>query len=143
MVNPELLQLIDAQQGRLQQLQQLLQQEHQALVERDADAIESLLREKLAQLDAINAADTALAGHPDVAQLANDAEARQGIEQCRSVLTQCQMFNQQNSQLADQTLASLSRLQQILNSTKSANSLTYNQSGTTSSGNRLGKAIKA
>lgn len=135
--------LIGAQQERLTALLHLLEQETEALLERDADKIESLLKQKLELLDQIAGGDKALESHPQVAGLKADAEAMAGVSRCRDILAQCQVKNQHNSQLADQSLASLGRLQQLLNATRNPNALTYNQEGTTTTGGRLGKVIKA
>ncbi|WP_028110210.1 flagellar export chaperone FlgN [Ferrimonas futtsuensis] len=135
--------LIDAQQERLTHLLQLLQQETEALLERDADKIESLLKQKLTLLDQIGGGDKALEAHPHAAQIKSDNEAMAGVARCRDLLAECQLKNQHNSQLADQSLASLGRLQQLLNTTRNPNALTYNQEGTTTTGGRLGKVIKA
>ncbi|TKB47267.1 flagellar protein FlgN [Ferrimonas sediminicola] len=143
MSNGALSPLIDAQLGRLQALQDLLEQETQALLERDAETIESLLKQKLRALEELNQADQALANHPELTTLKADEAAMAGVDRCRQRLTLCKERNQHNSQLAEQYLASLGRLQQILNATRNPNAMTYNQEGTTTTGGRLGKAIKA
>ncbi|BDY04002.1 flagellar protein FlgN [Ferrimonas sp. YFM] len=135
--------LIGAQQERLSNLLQLLEQETEALLERDADKIESLLKQKLAQLDKIAGGDKELESHPQVADIKSDPQAMAGVTRCREILAECQVKNQHNNQLADQFLASLGRLQQLLNATRNPNALTYNQEGTTTTGGRLGKVIKA
>ncbi|TKB58209.1 flagellar protein FlgN [Ferrimonas aestuarii] len=143
MAEHPLFSAIHAQQQRLEGIKTLLVKERQALLERDSVNIESLLREKLRLIDELKQVDGEIAEHPDLAQLKQLPEFLQLVEHCKSTLAQCQRDNVENHRLADQTLASMGRLQQILHRTKSLNSMTYTQDGGTTAGARLGRTIKA
>ncbi|GAA4890626.1 flagellar protein FlgN [Ferrimonas pelagia] len=144
MSQPHIADLLSQQLTRLGQLLALLEQETDALVNREVEQIETLLKRKLAMLDEVALADGNLARHPDLAQLSADPELQQQTTQAKALLAQCKQRNLHNQQQAELASASLARLQQVLlSTTRHSKSMTYNDSGQTHVGSRLGKSIKA
>ncbi len=144
--------LLQQQQQRLTQLLESLVAETEALVNRDVESIEQLLKQKAILLEEIRLADIGISRHPELVWLqdptsAEDpnavAELQQQLQSCQQLLADCQQRNQHNHTQAEQITASLNRLQQLLQSTSHSNAITYTDKGNTHVGSRLGKAITA
>ena len=142
MTESTLSELLSQQLVRLDQLLALLERETDALVQRDVDQIEALLKEKLGLLDSIGQADLQLSRHPHIQQASEDPTCATTLAQARERLAQCQSRNQHNQEQAELVGASLTRLQQLLQRTRHASAMTYTGEGQTHVGQRLGKRIQ-
>ncbi|MBY6186083.1 flagellar protein FlgN [Marinobacter hydrocarbonoclasticus] len=142
MSEPTLAERLSQQLIRLDQLLALLTRETDALVQRDVDQIEALLKEKLTLLDTIGQADQQLSRHPEIAQASADPELADTLKQARERLAECQSRNEHNQAQAELVSASLTRLQQLLQRTRHASAMTYTGEGQTHVGQRLGKRIQ-
>ncbi|SHI09273.1 flagella synthesis protein FlgN [Ferrimonas marina] len=143
MTDSGLADLLSQQLIRLDQLLALLEQETDALVQRDVDLIEQLLKRKLTMLDEVKAADDTLGRHPQRALLKTDPTLAEQVEQGKDKLVQCQQRNAHNQEQAELVAASLTRLQQVLQSAHKSHAMTYTGEGGTHVGQRLGRTIKA
>ncbi|MBY5992924.1 flagellar export chaperone FlgN [Ferrimonas balearica] len=142
MSEPRLEDLLTQQLARLGQLLALLEQETDALVKRDVERIEALLKEKLTLLEAIAEADQALGRHRDVARLTEEPALAEQLKAGQALLAQCQSRNEHNQAQAELVSASLTRLQQLMQRTRHASAMTYTGEGQTHVGQRLGKRIQ-
>ncbi|WP_298444928.1 flagellar protein FlgN [uncultured Ferrimonas sp.] len=143
MASPDLDNLLTQQLSRLGQLFALLEQETDALVKREVEQIEQLLKRKVALLDEIKMADVGISRHPALPALNDTPELVVLMDQCQGMLQQCQQRNQHNHEQAELVAGSLTRLQQVLQRTSHNSAMTYTGEGNTHVGQRLGKAIKA
>ncbi len=127
---------------RLDQLLALLARETEALVQRDIEQIEALLKEKLTLLEHIRQADAVLSRHPEIEQVKTDPTLADTLKQAQARLAECQSRNAHNQAQAELVSASLTRLQQLLQRTRHASAMTYTGEGQTHVGQRLGKSIQ-
>ncbi|QIZ77257.1 flagellar export chaperone FlgN [Ferrimonas lipolytica] len=143
MASPSLDNMLSQQLTRLGQLLALLEQETEALVNRNIDDIETLLKRKVGLLDEIKMADISISRHGDIKTLAEQPEQLALVEQCKQALSSCHERNSHNHKQAELVSASLTRLQQLLLRSSHSNALTYTGKGNTHVGQRLGRSIIA
>ena len=135
-------QLLNKQTLSLERLLFLIDQEKQALIQRDADKLLSLATEKTTMLDAIKEIDTQLAKHPNKADFSTEPLASL-VNDAKSLMNDCQTRNQENGKLIELCSASINRLAQALQMSRNSNSLTYDGKGKTSTIATLGNDLKA
>jgi flagella synthesis protein FlgN len=132
--------LLDHQIQQLVALQQLLKDELTALKHRDIEQITEIARQKSSLLNRLQEADHQLTPLLTENDNINDDASRQQIEQ---MLETCKQLNEINGQTLKMSMAGLARLQNMLASVRNETSgTTYDQSGQTRSGGKLGNGIK-
>jgi len=113
----------------IEQLQQVLNVEKQALIDRDHEKIEILAQQKQQLLVSLNEADQQLA------QLLDSQPLPQQLQPIKlkitAIVEHCHEQNQQNGRAIDLSINSLNRLQRSLIQKRAGNAMTYNAKGKT------------
>ncbi|QSX35518.1 flagellar protein FlgN [Shewanella avicenniae] len=138
----DLEQLLNKQTLNLERLLFLIDQERQALINRDADKLLSLASDKSSLLDSVKSLDGELAKHPDKSDFSKEPIASK-VNDAKALMAECQVKNQENGKLIELCSASINRLAQALQMSRNANSLTYDGKGKTSTIATLGNDLKA
>ncbi|MBZ4680479.1 MULTISPECIES: flagella synthesis protein FlgN [Shewanella] len=139
---PDITSLIAQQMTQLERLLNLIEQEKNALLDRNADNLLQLAQDKSDLLNEVKAVDEALSSHPELAKLSQSPLAEQ-VSEARELLATCQLRNQENAGLIELSMASINRLAQALQVSRNASSLTYDGKGKTSTIATLGNDLKA
>ena len=139
---PDITSLIAQQTTQLERLLNLIEQEKNALLDRNADNLLQLAKDKGDLLNEVKAVDEALSSHPEQAKLSQPPLAEQ-VSEARELLAACQLRNQENAGLIELSMASINRLAQALQVSRNASSLTYDGKGKTSTVATLGNDLKA
>ncbi|WP_345854173.1 flagellar protein FlgN [Shewanella algae] len=139
---PDITSLIAQQTTQLERLLNLIEQEKNALLDRNADNLLQLAKDKGDLLNEVKAVDEALSSHPEQAKLSQPPLTEQ-VSEARELLAACQLRNQENAGLIELSMASINRLAQALQVSRNASSLTYDGKGKTSTIATLGNDLKA
>ncbi|WP_335923501.1 flagellar protein FlgN [Shewanella chilikensis] len=139
---PDITSLIAQQMTQLERLLNLIEQEKNALLDRNADNLLQLAQNKSDLLNEVKAVDEALSSHSEQAKLSQSPLAEQ-VSEARELLATCQLRNQENAGLIELSMASINRLAQALQVSRNASSLTYDGKGKTSTIATLGNDLKA
>ncbi|MGI2853451.1 flagella synthesis protein FlgN [Shewanella algae] len=139
---PDIISLVAQQTTQLERLLDLIGQEKNALLDRNADHLMQLAQDKSALLNQVKAIDEALSSHPEQVKLSQPPLAERVVE-ARELLAACQLRNQENAGLIELSMASINRLAQALQVSRNASSLTYDGKGKTSTIATLGNDLKA
>ncbi|WP_163935907.1 flagellar protein FlgN [Paraferrimonas sp. SM1919] len=121
----------------------LLQQETQALQDQDANRISELAKSKLDILVLLNQADQQLQNHPQLNQQKQNPAFQAVVAQVQQKMDQVKRINLNNKKIIDLNMAALKRLNHALQSSRNANSMTYNDKGQTHTSPFLGDDITA
>lgn len=130
----DLVELLNAQDDNLSQMQGLLAEEFDLLKAHRALALPALADRKQQLLVAIEALDKTLAGQPDLQQRLGAFPDQ--LQALQAKLEACQEQNNLNGRLLELSIVSNRRLASFLSKLKDSNSLTYDAKGNTRSGTR-------
>lgn len=135
--------LLDQQQHSLQQLLQLLADEHRVLARRDVEAIMALANSKNELLTSLNEIDQQLADHPQKSRLTQDPKLIAKRQQLEQLLNDCHQANAINGRIIEASSSELERLAHELNRLLQQQSMTYDRMGKRHSASHHGKSFKA
>lgn len=135
--------IIERQLELLGQLKVIITEEKEALSSKDADRLLSLAGNKAQLLNNLHSNDDVLAKHYDKSMLTSDPLLSEQINAAKTLLSECQQLNSENSNLIELNIASMNRFSQALQVSRNSSSLTYNDKGKTSSISTLGNDIEA
>lgn len=124
-----LIELLKQQQQNLDTMMTLLEQELDLLKQRHAIPLAEVAEQKQQLLEQIQALDSSISAHPDVAELNTSLLSQQ--QQLRETLTHCQEKNDVNGRLIELTLNSNRRLANMLTQIRDKNNITYDSKGHT------------
>jgi len=129
MNNDTLTEFLNTQYNCIEQLQNILDIEKQALVDRDHEKIEALAHQKESFLVKLNEIDQLIAEH--LAEQPLPEQLHPLKQKITETAQQCQTKNQENGRAIDLSINSLNRLQRSIIQKRSGNSMTYNAKGKT------------
>ncbi|MDF2154938.1 flagellar export chaperone FlgN [Vibrio sp. CAU 1672] len=138
-----LVDLVNFQLENAKALSQLLNKETQAITSRVATEIEKIAKEKMTLIAQLRSTDQRIASHPHVAQLTEDAQLHQIVDQIQSIILDCQQVNQVNGESLNRAQLSFNKLNNMLQRTHGKVGMTYNAGGKTHTISTLGTNIKA
>lgn len=141
MNNEKILSLLTLQLTHIKQLDQLLNEEQQALIDRDHESIESLAKGKQHLMKQLEAFDVEIISL--IAQSPFPESAQPLKDEVLTLLAQCHQKNLENGKAIDLSINSLERLQQSLVQKRSGNAMTYTAKGKARSGSASSGYISA
>lgn len=141
MNNEKILSLLTLQLNHIKQLKILLDEEKQALVDRDHESIVVLATNKqtlMKQLESLDLEISSMLVNSPFPPQANELK-----DQVVTLLTQCHVQNTENGKAIDLSMNSIGRLQRALIQKLAGNSMTYNAKGKTRGGQASNGYISA
>lgn len=141
MNNEKILSLLTLQLNHIKQLKILLDEEKQALVDRDHESIVVLATNKqtlMKQLESLDLEISSMLVNSPFPPQANELK-----DQVVTLLTQCHVQNTENGKAIDLSMNSIGRLQRALIKKRAGNSMTYNAKGKTRGGQASNGYISA
>ncbi|HIF9356361.1 TPA: flagella synthesis protein FlgN [Photobacterium damselae] len=135
--------LLNQQQENLAALRQILSQEKQAIVARNALNIEHFAKQKLERIQKAQLLDHQIAKHPQRASLVDSPLLAQQVIELTSLVSQCQQQNDINGEALQRAQLSFHKLNNLFQQSRGKQQMTYNSDGIAQNICSLGTNLKA